>query len=77
MLSPETMVEEDLERDEDDEYLSDMVIILFIYYYYRLIKARTSLLTALEMKSIQRSRKRGKKISYKCIFSKDKVFTSR
>ncbi len=25
VLSPEVMVEEDLERDEDEEYMSDMV----------------------------------------------------
>ena len=25
ILSPEVMVEEDLERDEDEEYMSDMV----------------------------------------------------
>lgn len=69
------MVEEDLERDDDDEYLSDMVIIN-ITYHYRLIKVRASLLIALEMRSIRRSKRRGRKTSCRRIFCKDNVISS-
>jgi hypothetical protein len=68
------MVEEDLERDEDDEYLSDMVTKLFhSCNYYRLIKVKANLLRALGMRNILRSRKRGRKTSCKHIYNRDNV----
>jgi hypothetical protein len=68
------MVEEDLERDDDDEYLSDMVTSLFhLCYYYRLIKVKANLLRVLGMRSILKLRKRGRKTSCKHIFSRDNV----
>jgi len=40
---------------------------------YRSIRVRTSLLTALEMRSTQRLRGRGRKTSCRRIFTKDNV----
>jgi hypothetical protein len=69
------MVEEDLERDDDDEYLSDMVILCDTYDHYRSIKVEISLSIALEMRSTLKSRRRERKISCRPTFTKDNVIS--
>lgn len=48
------MVEEDLERDEDEEYMSDMVIIMLLLIFCRLIKVKPNWSIAFETKNTLR-----------------------